>query len=50
MILGIIFIKSIRNKENNDNFIIENIDNISTTKENSIKEEEKTMIKFNIYW
>lgn len=48
MILGIIFIKSIRNKENNDNFIIENIDNISTTKENSIKEEEETMIKVHI--
>lgn len=48
MILGIIFIKSIRNKENNDNFIIENIDNISTTKENSIKEEAKTMIKVHI--
>ena len=48
MILGIIFIKSIRNKENNENFIIENIDNTNVTEDNMTIREEKTMIKVHI--
>lgn len=48
MILGIIFIKSIINKENNDNFIIENINNTNVTEENTAIKEEKPMIKVHI--